>query len=206
MPLVSTIVRCCVHIVRLVCGRTEGRKDKPSTVTLRRMRRGLAQRNYASMENLQFFIGSSENIPAGTYDAVFSNHAMHWIKDKETAFRNVFDNLKVNGKFAINCAAGHITKNWKLLMNPGVLMYLCTSDELKKIAVQIGFEVEFESVDKATYTFESIEKYADWIISTFEIAADTIDPVKMEEFKKECEIEPQFHYNRIMIVFRKIKA
>ena len=41
MPLVSTIVRCCVHIVRLVCGRTEGRKDKPSTVTLRRMRRGL---------------------------------------------------------------------------------------------------------------------------------------------------------------------
>ena len=41
MPLVSTIVRCCVHIVRLVCGRTEGRKDKPSTVTLRRMRQGL---------------------------------------------------------------------------------------------------------------------------------------------------------------------
>ena len=28
----------------------------------------VAQRNYASMENLQFFIGSSENIPAGTYD------------------------------------------------------------------------------------------------------------------------------------------
>ena len=83
-------------------------------------------------------------------------------------------------------------------------MYLCTSDELKKIAVQIGFEVEFESVDKATYTFESIEKYADWIISTFEIAADTIDPVKMEEFKKECEIEPQFHYIRIMIAFRKV--
>ena len=71
----------------------------------------VAQRNYASTENLQFFIGSSENLPAGTYDAVFSNHAMHWIKDKETAFRNVFDNLKVNGKFAINCAAGHITKN-----------------------------------------------------------------------------------------------
>ena len=45
MPLVSTIVRCCVHIVRLVCGRTEGRKDKPSTVTLRRMRRGLITNN-----------------------------------------------------------------------------------------------------------------------------------------------------------------
>ena len=49
MPLVSTIVRCCVHIVRLVCGRTEGQTDKPSmdkpsTVTLRRMRRGLINR------------------------------------------------------------------------------------------------------------------------------------------------------------------
>ena len=37
MLLVPTIIRCCAHIVRLVCGRT----DKPSTVTLRRMRRGL---------------------------------------------------------------------------------------------------------------------------------------------------------------------
>ena len=61
----------------------------------------VAQRNYASMENLQFFIGSSENLPAGTYDVVFSNHVMHWIKDKETAFRNVFDNLKLNGKFQL---------------------------------------------------------------------------------------------------------
>ena len=38
MPLVSTIVRCCVHIVRLVCGRTGG---QTKYVTLRRMRRGL---------------------------------------------------------------------------------------------------------------------------------------------------------------------
>ena len=27
MPLVSTIVRCCVHIVRLVCGRKDGRTE-----------------------------------------------------------------------------------------------------------------------------------------------------------------------------------
>ena len=40
MPLVPTIIRCCAHIVRLVCGQT----DKPSTVTLQRMRRGLIQR------------------------------------------------------------------------------------------------------------------------------------------------------------------
>ena len=161
----------------------------------------VAQRNYASMENLQFFNGSSENLPGGPYDAVFSNHAMHWIKDKKTAFQNVFDNLNVNGKFAINCAAGYISKNWKLLMNPGVLnqMHLCTSDELKKIAVHIGFEVEFESVDTVTQTFESIEKFADWILSTDEIAADTIDPVKMEKFKKQCETEPQYQYIRIMI-------
>ena len=27
MPLVPTIIRCCAHIVRLVCGRTDGRTD-----------------------------------------------------------------------------------------------------------------------------------------------------------------------------------
>ena len=42
MLLVPTIIRCCAHIVRLVCGQTEGRTDKPSTVTLAaHARRGL---------------------------------------------------------------------------------------------------------------------------------------------------------------------
>ena len=34
MPLVPTIIRCCAHIVRLVCRQMDRRTDKPSAVTL----------------------------------------------------------------------------------------------------------------------------------------------------------------------------
>ena len=75
-------------------------------------------------------------------------------------------------------------------MEQGPLLHICTSDELKTIAVQIGFEVEFESVDTVTYTFENVEKYTEWVIGTFEVPADMIDQAKMEEFKKQCETDP----------------
>ena len=163
----------------------------------------LARKNYSSIGNLQLLNKSSENYPTGPYDAVFSNHVMHWIEDKESTFQKVFDNLKFNGKFAINCVGGHITHDWKLVMKQGPLLHICTSDELKKIAVQIGFEVEFESV---TYTFENVEKYTEWIIGTFEVPADMIDQAKMEEFKKQCETDPSHTYTRIMTVFRKASA
>ena len=162
----------------------------------------VARQNYSSMKNLQLLNKSSENFPNSPYDAVFSNHVMHWIEDKESVFRKVFDNLKVNGKFAINCSGGNITTNWKLLTKRAG-HYVCSSDKLKKIAVRVGFEVESESIDAVTYTFESVEKYTDWIICSFEVHADMIDPKEMDEFKKQCEKKPSFKYTRTMTVFRK---
>ena len=93
MLLVPTIIRCCAHIVRLVCGQTDrqmdGRSgyyynshaivnhsyhysilktcrtvrgtDKPSTVTLRRMRRGLI----TNMKQLPALNGAARHVLRG---------------------------------------------------------------------------------------------------------------------------------------------
>ena len=39
-------------------------------------------RDKYTASNLQYLEGSSDNIPGGEYDIVFSNYALHWIKDK----------------------------------------------------------------------------------------------------------------------------
>ena len=54
----------------------------------------VAQRNYAGFSNVTFLVGSSEDFPSGPYDLVFSNHVIHWIDDKESAFNNVYSCLK----------------------------------------------------------------------------------------------------------------
>ena len=163
----------------------------------------IAREHYSSIENLQLLNKSSENFPTGPYDAVFSNHVLHWIKDKKSTFQNVFENLKFNGKFAVNCVGGYVIHNWKNVMKEEPLLHICKIDDLKEIAVQIGFKVEFESVDTVMYTFENVEKYADWIIGTFEVQSDMID---MEEFKKQCETDPSHKFIRIMTIFRKPSA
>ena len=50
--------------------------------------------------NLQYLEGSSDNIPGGEYDIVFSNYVLHWIKDKGILFKNIAQSLKKGGKFA----------------------------------------------------------------------------------------------------------
>ena len=50
--------------------------------------------------NLKYLSGIAENIPGTDYDLVFSNHVIHWCKDKDLVFKQVHKSLKKGGKFA----------------------------------------------------------------------------------------------------------
>ena len=50
--------------------------------------------------NLQYLEGSSDNIPGGEYDIVFSNYVLQWIKYKGILFKDIAQSLKKGGKFA----------------------------------------------------------------------------------------------------------
>lgn len=58
-----------------------------------------------SASNLCFKHGAAENIPEGNYDLIFTNHVLHWCKDRSRVFAQIASSLKSNGKFACNCVA-----------------------------------------------------------------------------------------------------
>ena len=63
----------------------------------------LAQQCHGEIKNLSFAEGSASNFPeigSESYDIIFSNHVIHWIPDKQKAFKNMFVSLKSRGKIA----------------------------------------------------------------------------------------------------------
>ena len=64
----------------------------------------LAQESHKRVKNLTFSEGSASNFPgmaSETYDIIFSNYVLHWVPDKEQAFKNMFSSLKPGGKIAL---------------------------------------------------------------------------------------------------------
>ena len=61
----------------------------------------IAKETYGTVSNILFQEGSTDEFPVDQYDIVFSNHVMAWVKDKETAFKNIYKNLKLGGSFGM---------------------------------------------------------------------------------------------------------
>ena len=91
---------CGTGFLANVLAERVGPDGKVTAVDPDKERLRIARRKYGAQLNLEFLDGSSESFPSGPYDTVFSNHVMHWIKDKESAFWKVYENLRVGGKFA----------------------------------------------------------------------------------------------------------
>ena len=70
-----------------------GREGRVTGVDSDRERIQIAKEQYGNVSNLNFLVGSDEDFPHGPYDVVFANYVVHWIKDKERVFQNVFENL-----------------------------------------------------------------------------------------------------------------
>ena len=64
----------------------------------------VAQKSHLAVKNPSFHEGSASNFPgmgSETYSIIFSNYVLHWIPDKEEAFKNMFSSLKPSGKIAL---------------------------------------------------------------------------------------------------------
>ena len=160
-----------------------------------------AQRVYgAQNSNLQFLEGSSEEIPGGPYDLVYSNHVVHWIKDKEFAFKNVYEKLKIGGIFAVLFADKHTGNEWGIVRKS---MNICSSDVYVSIATKCGFQVKYVSEDEGKRTFDTVDEYIEWISTTLDIGIDTIDSATLEEIKKQFSVDSCARFERMMFLFKK---
>ena len=64
----------------------------------------VAQEFHKGVKNLSFIEGSTSNFPnmgSESYNIVISNFVLHWIPDKDEAFRNMFSSLKPDGKIVL---------------------------------------------------------------------------------------------------------
>ena len=172
----------------------------PDTERLR-----IARRKYGAQPNLEFLDGSSESFPRGPYDTVFSNHVMHWIKDKESAFRKVYENLRVGGKFAFVYGEKNSPIFWQVLETKVKESFdILPNDVYESIALKCGFEVEFKSVEPVKYTFANVEEFVNWVYASVNINPDTIDPKVLEQFREQFGAEPiGLDWIRVILVLNK---
>ena len=64
----------------------------------------VAQEKYGGETNVTFFVGSDAEFPgqrAETYDIIYSNIVFHWIKDKQEAFKAIYESLKPGGTLVV---------------------------------------------------------------------------------------------------------
>ena len=159
----------------------------------------VATEKYSS-ENIVFMEGSSDNFPADQYDLVFSNYVLHWIKDKKSAFYNIYQSLRSGGRFAFHDALELAKLHSQLinLMDPSRvrdmydMLFFETCEVYEKLAKQSGFSVEYKDTTELKVVFPSIEFYIDWMCATTHGVFDPamIDKAILESFSKSYEGKP----------------
>jgi len=130
----------------------------------------IAQQSYGEVKNLSFVKGKASNFPgigSESYDIIFSNHVIHWIRDKQEVFKNMFECLKSGGKITIQYVdhlhpfALHAFK----VLNPETAEHICEfmyqceeRGTIERYCASAGFHiVESYDTESAQLVFESVE-------------------------------------------------
>ena len=165
----------------------------------------IARQRYGAQPNIEFLDGNSESFPSGPYDTVLCNHVIHWIKDKESAFRKVYNDLKVGGKFALVYSERNAPIFWQVL-DPKVResFNILPHNVYESIALKCGFEVEHKSVEQVKYTFSNVEEFVNWVFASVNINPNTIDQKTLKKFQGTFGSEPiDLDWIRVTFVLKK---
>ena len=145
----------------------------------------LAKHKYSNVTNLYFQDGSAENIPGRDYDMIFSNYVLHWVKDKEKAFKNIFESLKPDGTFALCLETGlsEVSEDLISLLKPEQMqevkmhLHFQSLKEIEQIACSCGFSIQYSAEMQAMGKFESFDDFLKCVYGGF---SGLVDPEKMD--------------------------
>ena len=138
----------------------------------------LARKTHSDIKNISFVEGSASNFPgmgAERYDIIFCNAALHWIPEKEQAFKNMFGSLSEGSKIAFNYL-DHLPPfelNAYKELNPEnaeqiCQMYQCESRaQIEQYALLAGFKITKSYETYSTeISFENEASILKWHWST----------------------------------------
>ena len=145
----------------------------------------LARHSHGQINNLSFAVASGASFPeicgSEAFDIIFSNHAFHWISEKQQVFDNMFASLKVGGKVAIQYV-DHLPPfafNGYMILNPEngericQTMYQCEpTATVEQYCSTAGFRIMRSYEYQGHYAFENIESLLKWYWSTTHGAFD----------------------------------
>ena len=167
---------CGTGYLASVLSESVGRDGKVIAVDPDEERLKFAQEKHAR-GNIEYMKGDAATFPVGpAYDLVFSNHVIHWVKDKDALLGRVYESLKPSGRFAFT--TGDSTPEWPQAVNdcmselfwPDVLDDLfCkrttfpTCDQYRELAVSHGFVVtSIEAKDLPVYPIAGVNDVIDF--------------------------------------------
>ena len=180
---------CGTGYLSKVLGERVGPGGKVVGVDPDKARIKVAKEKYTS-SNVVFFEGSTDEFPEDQYDFVLSNYVLHWVKDQESAFKNVYKYLKPGGRFGFLAP----------LYLPPLLSHLCklggaeefeesvihtTVEGFEELSLKCGFSIDFKAESKIVYSFPSFDSLLDWWHGTTHGAFKPalIDSDTMQRFK-----------------------
>ncbi len=160
-----------------------------------RIKLAMSTESYAR-ENLKFAVASDKDFPEGNYDIVFSMSVIHWIEDKESTFRRVYQNLRPGGSFGFTAVNEHVPPEpLDQLVNLFGLqtveatlgsLHLISSEDYRVLATSVGFEVTLLEVQMLPVSIPNIDFFIDYFYGIFHGKFNRSSPV-LDDFKKQYE-------------------
>ena len=157
-----------------------------------------AKKNFPDLE---FRVANAEKFNfAEKFDAIFSNAALHWVKDYKAAAANMFQHLKKNGRLILEFGGkGNVQKIETtlkaVLLEKGYqkqaninLWYFPSVAEYATILEQTGFEVRLaELYDRPTKLADAESGIIDWLSMFGKTFFEEIPEVEAEIIKNEVQ-------------------
>ena len=138
----------------------------------------LARQTHSQIQNLSFVEGSASNFPgirSNLYDIIFSNQVIHWIRDKQQIFKDMYESVKVGGKLAIQYIDHELPFFSRAVdeLNPENadrlrgMAYVEGRPIIEQYCTSAGFDiVKSYDTESSEVVFESVESFLEWLWST----------------------------------------
>ncbi|HLX52408.1 MAG TPA: methyltransferase domain-containing protein [Aquella sp.] len=154
-----------------------------------------AKRNYP---NIQFFCADGQNFDLGrTFDAVFSNAALHWMLEPQKVIHSVNKALKPGGRFVFEMGGKGNVSNLLQAVDEGARHVGITDSGLVNFYPSIakysgllengGFEVTYAQLFARPTVLEGVDGLRNWIKMFRAGLVEKIDASKLEDFFTHVE-------------------